>query len=83
MAGRAGRTVRIEGRFLESPAVHASFVAHLRCPLCPWAAVSSAPTYARAQALVSALVLEHVARQHAAVAADNESPAAPLPVPAS
>ena len=65
--------------------MHASFVAHLGCPLCAWATVASAPSYARAQELVTALVLEHVGRLHAPLAADNESPqlpvaARPLPV---
>jgi hypothetical protein len=59
--------------------VHASFVAHLRCPLCPWATVASAPSYARAQELVTALVLEHLSLAHAPVAADNESPQVSLP----
>lgn len=40
------------------------FIAHLNCPLCGWASVSSSPSYSEAQRRVAAELLEHMHAAH-------------------
>ena len=46
------------------------FVAHLSCPLCTWASVSSAPTYGEAEKRVSEQLMLHLEAQHPAPEAE-------------
>ena len=56
-----------------------AFVAHLKCPLCTWSSLASAPSYADAEKRVSSQLIEHLSTAHPRPnSASGRSDVAPL-----